>query len=343
MIKNAAYILLVTLPVILSLVFLGWRFREVQKVSTVSNHTGSAKEPSSNRFGFLGQGGIREYSSFGETGAGWIHPYLGPFIWGKMQKRENENISFSETDKTIISASNNNLSVLATLWSYADWDLRNKPNIYTCEVAKDAFELEFGRFRCNPSDTILYEKWVAQTVERYDGDGIDDMPNLPLKVKHWEVLSEPDLEQFYKDKPRGYGSLLMITYEAIRKADPEAKVLIGGASGGDQKALDFYKEIFASNQDIKDYFDIANIHSPQNDFYDSLNVEPYKLMLQNEGVEKPVWVTQVETTTDQKSTIDAKVLETNTKKALELGVEKIFYINTNFESEIFKEIFQKLY
>lgn len=304
----------------------------MQKVLTVSTHSGPAKEPSSNRFGFLGSTDLRQYSDFSKTGAGWVRPYPGPFVWGKMQKSQNSNISFSESDRLVIAASKNNLSILATLWPYARWDLRPKPNIYTCEVAKDALELELGRFRCNPFDSTLYEQWVAQTVERYDGDGIDDIPNLPLKIKHWEVLSEPDLEQFYKDRPGGYGSLLGITYEAIKKSDPDAKVLIGGASSGNQKALDFYKEIFASNPTAKNYFDIGNVHATQNDFYDSLNVEPYRSMLTESGIEKQIWVTEAKTT-----------MQNSTKKALESGAEKIFYEANNLEIETFKKIFQTVY
>ena len=64
--------------------------------------------------------------------------------------------------------------------------------------------------------------WVRDTVERYDGDGIDDMQGLRTPAKHWQIDNEP---------PRlreGYSDLVLITSKAIKEADPEAKVLIGG-------------------------------------------------------------------------------------------------------------------
>ena len=344
MIKNGLSILLVTLPVILSLVFLGWRFKQVQKTLTVSNHLGPAKEPSTLRFGFLGTSNLIQYSDLSLAGFGWVHPYPGPFIWGKMQKGSGENISFSETDKLVIAASNNNLSILATIWPYSASDLKLKPNLYTCQVEKDELELELGNFRCNPFDPIAYEKWVSELVERYDGDGNGDMPNLPLKIKHWEILSKVDLEQFYKYKPTSYGSLLGLTYEAIKKSDPEAKVLIAASSSSEQKSLDFYKDIFASNPEFKNYFDIANTTANQDEpSYNSLNLEPYKAMLAESGIEKPIWVTQVEAPDTQDLSVYIEVLQSNTKSALELGAEKILYANTKFDIETFKKIPQNLY
>ncbi len=76
-----------------------------------------------------------------------------------------------------------------------------------------------------PKDEKSYRKYVKALVERYDGDGISDMPGLRVPIKHWQVDNEP---------PHGlsdYAAFLKITYEAVKAADPDAKVLIGGVPG----------------------------------------------------------------------------------------------------------------
>ena len=73
-----------------------------------------------------------------------------------------------------------------------------------------------------PKDPEAYSRWVRAAVERYDGDGENDMPGLRIPVKHWQVDNEP---------PRGragYADLVRVTSRAVKQADPEAKVLVGG-------------------------------------------------------------------------------------------------------------------
>lgn len=73
-----------------------------------------------------------------------------------------------------------------------------------------------------PSDVAKYQRWVRAVVERYDGDGVDDMPGLETPIKHWQVDNEPPRRR------EGYVDLVRITSQAVKKADPTAKVLIGG-------------------------------------------------------------------------------------------------------------------
>lgn len=89
-----------------------------------------------------------------------------------------------------------------------------------------------------PKDINAYSAWVRAAVERYDGDGIDDMPGLQAAAKHWQVDNEP---------PRlreGYTDLVLITSKAIKEADAEAKVLIGGLQlpcGEERKIRNYYR------------------------------------------------------------------------------------------------------
>ena len=73
-----------------------------------------------------------------------------------------------------------------------------------------------------PKDPGEYSRWVKAAVERYDGDGKDDMPGLKIPAKHWQVDNEPPHGR------EGYADLVRITSKAIKEVDPESKVLIGG-------------------------------------------------------------------------------------------------------------------
>lgn len=113
-----------------------------------------------------------------------------------------------------------------------------------------------------PKDKAAYTRFVEAVVERYDGDGVDDMPGLGRGIKYWQVDNEPPHGQ------SGYAELLALTYDAIKHADPEAKVIIGGVSAPVRPhSISEYKENFdylSILQDLgamkKRCFDIFDYH-----------------------------------------------------------------------------------
>lgn len=78
-----------------------------------------------------------------------------------------------------------------------------------------------------PIDQDRYTAFVRATVERYDGDGVADMPGLTEPVRYWQVDNEPDA-RFLAD----FDDLQRITYQAIKQADPASVVLLAGATAG---------------------------------------------------------------------------------------------------------------
>ena len=73
-----------------------------------------------------------------------------------------------------------------------------------------------------------YLRFVKAAVERYDGDGVDDMPGLKVPIRYWQFENEPDGAS---EDWEGYAHLHEITYDAIKEACPEAKVALGGQAG----------------------------------------------------------------------------------------------------------------
>ena len=82
-----------------------------------------------------------------------------------------------------------------------------------------------------PSDLEAYSRFIQSAVERYDMDGAEDMPGLRFPVEYYMIGNEPDVPVFWADTPENYAVLVRTTYLAIKRAFPEAKVVVGGSAG----------------------------------------------------------------------------------------------------------------
>ncbi len=326
-----------------------------KKVSSGDASTGGPvsipQEILNNKFGFL-SGGPGEPERIKELGGLWGRPHPGPFLWDSMQKARNADISFGKTDRVVKEYQEEGVGLLVTLWPFADWDQEQKSNASDHMVSENDKFLPRGagamlkdmdylpRYRGNPFDWTAYKQWIQAVVERYDGDGKNDMPGLETPIKYWEIMNEPDLTvpevakddgrlDFYTEYAKAYRELLVKTSKAIRETDAEAKILIAGAAGGNERFLDFYRQALADQEAIS-AFDIANIHCISNDEYGSFNVDPYMKMLEDLGISKPIWVTEAEAAISDDPDINATQTMYSTKKALELGAERIFFTCQKF-------------
>lgn len=258
-----------------------------------------------------------------KIGGAWARPHPGPFAWGFIENSEGE-FDFSMADDYVRTAQESNVAILGTIWPYADWDQKTCHDS-SCEVStQDIFypEEKMGSFvgipksRCVPCDYDRYLNFVAKLVERYDGDGIDDMPGLLVPVKYWEVLNEPEMKSdemtFFQGTSAEYAQILEKSYEQIKESCADCQVLHGGAAGTQQFMLDYWTAVFALSKD----FDIANIHYIGETDLSSLNVKEYEKFLSGKGIDKPVWVTEAEFRQESEISIDG---------ALSAGASRVFF------------------
>jgi len=206
-------------------------------------------------------------------------------------------------------------------------------------------------YRCNPNNWELYEKWLTAMVERYDGDGKDDMTGLKSPVLHYEIGNEPDLTKdpnsdsgmvFYIGTPENYAELLQKSYVAIKSSNSNVQVLIAGAAGVQPEFKKYWERVFSTPK-IADYFDIANIHclsAPNQDkndptaiSADDLNVTVYKNLLLSYKIIKPIWVTEAENVQGNNVEENVKRLEKSVANALKNGAEKIFFTGASFSND----------
>ena len=193
-----------------------------------------------------------------EFPGGWVRPHPGPFIWGRIVRTPG-SYDWREPDLAVEKLQEQRLAILATVWPFATWD---QAACHTGRLqARGAFK-EFGHLLYMPCDLEAYVAWLGALVERYDGDGVDDMPGLDYPIRHWEILNEPEMQGpelcFFQERPEAYAELLRLSYAAIKEADPLAVVLPAGQSGMHDEATDYWRLIL---RDETATFDVGNIHS----------------------------------------------------------------------------------
>ncbi|MBM4053165.1 MAG: hypothetical protein FJ264_00535 [Planctomycetes bacterium] len=108
-----------------------------------------------------------------------------------------------------------------------------------------------------PIDEDAYVAFVKTTVERYDGDGIDDMPGLKNPIKYWQVCNE-----FGDSDWSDFADLQRITYLAIKEACSECYVLFAGIQSLSYDYMPRFEEKYGPV--IKElngkYLDIIDFH-----------------------------------------------------------------------------------
>lgn len=103
-----------------------------------------------------------------------------------------------------------------------------------------------------------YQRFVRDVVERYDADGLDDSPGS-VRISHWQVGNETPAFSDLADGPDVYAAWFTLTAEAVRQADPEARmVLVGSTDGSSIDSLHAQVIPILSQAGVR--FDAVDIH-----------------------------------------------------------------------------------
>ena len=192
-----------------------------------------------------------------------------------------------------------------------------------------------------PNHMEEYLSWVEAVVERYDGDGYKDMPNLKRPIQYWEVDNEPDLHNHRppRGRPQGmdpsqfetpdeYALMLNETSLAIRKANPNAKILFGGlASVQNQHGQDYLTAVLSKVE--PNAFDILSVHC----YIDKPNINSLirsMSFIRRLLPKKPIWLTETGVPSDQRQTWmtenkQGEMLFEIVISAIENGFERVYW------------------
>lgn len=281
----------------------------------------------------------------GTEGAYWMRGL--PIVWNSVEKKQGE-YDWTGVDVGITGGKDGYFSGevyhVAIIWPYANWDQeachQGEKYKATGHLKEAGEDLMMGA----PCDMSAYARFLEKAVERYDGDGEDDMPGLTIPIKYWEIMNEPSMQggstggmgeelKFFVGTSQEYLEILRTSYQTIKEADPEAKVLHAGMAGMQQNFRDFWEPVFSAGGG--DYFDIANIHTISTDGKrEDLYVIKFKRFLKRYGLEdRPIWITEIQYGSLMGKPDDLHSLEQfetlmvkSSVFALALGADKLFYI-----------------
>ena len=220
----------------------------------------------------------------------WVRPHPGPFVWSFIEQ-DKGNFVWDETDKHMKYSQERNQKILATIWPYAEWDQK------TCNKKKKGrppFK-GFPKRMNKPCSMPDYLNFLSLLVDRYDGDGNNDMPGLTTKITHWEIMNEPEFKMFFKGTEDEFVEIFIASSKLIREKQKDSVIVMAGAAAMYPENKKFWSSALPK---IKDYFDIANIHhisGPDGQCDKDFWVGEFSELLASKKIDKPIWVTEAMT------------------------------------------------
>jgi hypothetical protein len=137
-----------------------------------------------------------------------------------------------------------------------------------------------GSYRCGTNDAAAYGALVGQ-VAAHAAAEIDD----------WEIVNEPDATWAFVGSPEQYARMLSASYVAIKRAKPQAHVLIGGIQNRSSTA--WLDRVFATpGADAIHSFDVANVHLRTPVASLAHGVQKWVSYFASKGFQGPLWVTE---------------------------------------------------
>ncbi len=154
-------------------------------------------------------------AAFAETGMPGMKHLPDAVSWGKMQKGPDKAINYKNLDLFIREYQNNGFSELTiALKPHSRWGSKKVSRLKTSNASPKPEYL--GHFKA----------WVSGIVERYDGDGIDDMEGLRWPVRYIEIGTE--FSSYQPEPAAEYIETLRHAYQAAHQASEN--VIIGHAA-----------------------------------------------------------------------------------------------------------------
>ncbi|NUQ11131.1 MAG: hypothetical protein HUU26_02220 [Gemmatimonadaceae bacterium] len=153
--------------------------------------------------------------AFAETGMPGMKHYVEAVQWGEMQSGPNAPIVFTKFDWFVAEYQRAGFTELTiSLKPHSQWASKQVGRLRSTNAApKPEFREDFSR-------------WVQAVVERYDGDGVDDMPGLRWPVRHVEIGNE--FSSYQPEPVDEYLATLKLAYAAAHRAFPQ--VMVGHAA-----------------------------------------------------------------------------------------------------------------
>ena len=149
----------------------------------------------------------RELDAIAATGVKWVRK---DFYWAFIQGNGPDSYDWRDTDRYVEGVISRGMQVLGLAAYTPAWARPHGTGDHHPPLNPD-----------------WYAQFMFQAAKRY----------APLGVHAWEIWNEPNVDSFWQPRPdvARYAAMLERAYLAIKAADPEATVIVGGLSpGGDR-------------------------------------------------------------------------------------------------------------
>ncbi len=220
----------------------------------------------------------------------WVRPHPGPFVWNNIEK-EKGIFYWDKADEYVTYAQNHNQTTIATIWPYSNWEQKSCKR----KKSRSPFGKRFAKYLSKPCSMESYKTFLLALVDRYDGDGKNDMPNLTKPIIYWEVMNEPEFKMFFKGTEDEFVEIFNFSSKLIKSKQNDAVIIMAGAAGMFPESKKFWKSALPK---IKNHFDIANMHHitpPKGKCDKDFWVGEFYELLQSLNIDKPIWVTEAMT------------------------------------------------
>lgn len=158
-------------------------------------------------------------------------PFVRQIVRWENVEPSRGDYQFPGADRTVKRMQNAGLDMVITVRPVSRWGVNLDYQALVKEQPAQNWHLWSGP----PRDLSAWLAFVRTFVERYDDDGIDDMPGLKRPIRYWQIDNE--ILWQWKGEMSDYSLFFAATARAIRLADPKAKVILGAIDQSSGLAL----------------------------------------------------------------------------------------------------------
>jgi hypothetical protein len=168
----------------------------------------------------------------GFVGVRWVN--LARINWGQIEPRAPTNgrhsYQWAALDEGVRQWQQYGVHIMMSLRFVSPWaNAKPKGEQFTyLKGLLSGIPKASADYRPKPEHVQDLRDYVSALVERYDGDGADDMPGLLFPVHHYQVCNEAYNELFWAGTLEEYGAQLTDAAQAARQANPNVKIILSG-------------------------------------------------------------------------------------------------------------------
>lgn len=236
-------------------------------------------------------------------GRGGVDSMRIPIFWGSVQSGQGGVFEWSSVDSIMAMAATAGIEVLPYLYGAPTWAVPSDPVI-------SSHPPKFLPVRTGVQ-RVGWTSFVRETILRYGPRGSfwAENPSVPKRpIRTWQIWNEQNFKYFVaRPNPAEYGKLVNLSYEAVKAADPAARIVLGGMFARPIEALikrgprqayfatDFLMQMYKKTPQVKSKFHGVALH-PYTGTYKRLPsyIQDLRRVLQaNHDGHKGMWLTEL--------------------------------------------------